>query len=122
MDEILRFGAVGVIATLVHFGTLLVGVEQAGFSPVLMNGIAFCLAVGVTYFGQSVWVFRNQQRSMPQIVRFGVSVLVGLLGNMAIMAIAVNILHQHYAVGFFTALIVVPAATFVLNKFWVFRR
>lgn len=122
VDEILRFGVVGILATLVHLGVLTAGVEQAGVSPVLMNGIAFCLAVGVTYFGQSIWVFRNRERSTAQFMRFGVSVLAGLFGNMAIMAVAVKLMHQHYVVGFTAALIIVPAATFVLNKFWVFGK
>ena len=122
VDEILRFGVIGVLTTLVHLGVLTAGVEQAGVSPVLMNGIAFCLAVGVTYFGQSIWVFRNRERSTAQFMRFGVSVLAGLFGNMAIMAVAVKLLHQHYAIGFTAALIIVPAATFVLNKFWVFGK
>lgn len=62
--EILRFGTVGILATLVHFGTLSVGVAIADLSPVLMNSVAFCFAAAVTYSGQSFWVFRIKHRNL----------------------------------------------------------
>ncbi|MGB3146839.1 MAG: GtrA family protein [Paracoccaceae bacterium] len=118
--EIIKFAVVGVTATLVHYGILSAGVDGVGISPVLMNGIAFSVAVLVTYFGQSYWVFQVRRRSAAQLGRFGVSVIAGLIGNMAIMAIAVNGFGLPYHYGFIAGLIIVPATTFLINKFWVF--
>lgn len=118
--EILRFGVVGVCATLVHLGLLRLGVDRLGLPAVVATGIAFCVAVAVTWTGQTLWVFPGVRRGPAQAARFGVSVIAGLLGNMAIMALAVNVLHLPFEWGFAAGLIVVPAATYVLNKIWVF--
>ena len=122
IEQVLRFGVVGIITTLLHLGVLTTGVEWAGVPPVWMNGAAFCLAMWVTYIGQSTWVFHNRTRSTTQFMRFATSALIGLFANLAIMAIAVKLLHQHYIVGFSLALVLVPTTTFILNKFWVFGR
>ena len=120
--EILRFGIVGVIATLVHFGMLRLGVEWLGIPAAPANGLAFSVAVGVTYFGQSVWVFLDPVHSFGRLRRFLLSVLGGFLANVGIMALAVQVLGLHYLVGFVAALTIVPTATFIINKFWVFRK
>ena len=118
--QLLRFGVVGIAATLVHLGTLRLGVERAGIPPAIANGIAFSAAVGVTYLGQALWVFRRSDHSLARFRRFAVSVLGGLLANVGIMAFAVQVLGLHYLVGFVAALTLVPAGTFVVNKLWVF--
>jgi len=120
LNEALRFGVVGIAATGVHLATLTAGVELAGIPPGLMNGLAFCAAVSVTYFGQTLWVFRVARRHALQTMRFAVSVLFGIFANMAIMTAAVHLVHVPYIYGFIAGLLLVPAATFILNKFWVF--
>lgn len=121
--EILRFGVVGVAATLTHFLVLTLGVEELGLEPTLANGMAFCVALLVTFFGQSLWVFRGHVGINAAILaKFGVSLLAGLAGNMAIMALCTRGLGLPYQVGFIAGLVIVPLASYVLNKFWVFRR
>lgn len=120
--EILRFGIVGVGATLTHLGLLRVGVEWFGASPVLANGLAFCVAVLVTYFGQSRWVFRSHGHDIARLRKFLLSVCGGLFLNVGIMALTVQVLGLNYLVGFVSGLVIIPAVTFVINKFWVFGR
>ncbi len=120
--EILRFGVVGIAATVVHYLVLSAGVEHAGADPVIMTAIAFLCAVGVTYAGQSIWVFRVRSHDATRMVRFGISVFGGLAGNVAIMGTTVNLLRLDYNIGFIAGLIMVPAATYLLNKKWVFAK
>lgn len=121
LSEIARFGAVGLAATAVHFAVLRAGVEILGLPPVAMNGFAFLCAVSVTYVGQSVWVFRRPGLSRARLMRFAASTLGGLVGNVAIMALAVGPAGLPYEAGFLLALCLVPAATYLANKLWVFR-
>ncbi len=121
--EILRFGCIGVAATLTHFLILSLSVERLGLDPTIANGLAFSIALLVTFFGQSFWVFRGHDGLGPVVIgRFGVSLLLGLAANMAIMAICTRLLGLPYQAGFVTGLLVVPVLSYVLNKFWVFRR
>ncbi len=122
VKEIGRFGVVGVGATLVHFAVLTLAVEQTRIPPSLANGLAFLCALSVTYLGQSLWVFRHRSRhGADQLARFGVSLGIGMLANVAIMAVSVHALGLGYRVGFVLGLILVPALSFVINRYWVFR-
>lgn len=122
LREIARFGIVGVLATLTHFVMLYLLVERAGLVPSLANGAAFLCAVAVTWLGQSRWVFAGHGTTSPaKLLRFAVSLAVGLMANVAIMAIVTEGLGLGYRVGFLIACLVVPALSFVMNKLWVFR-
>jgi putative flippase GtrA len=118
--QIVRFGVVGVLATLVHYLVLHFGADRLGISPVIMTGIAFCVAVCVTYTGQTLWVFAVKPFELVQLFKFGISVISGLIGNMAIMAFVVNGLGGGYQAGFAAGVVLVPVFTFVFNKYWVF--
>jgi putative flippase GtrA len=120
LGQIARFGVVGLLATATHYLILAVGTDVYGQSPVLMTALAFCCAVLVTYAGQSLWVFRVRRHDVGQALRFGISVLAGLLGNVAIMYLVVERLGGRYQAGFLAGVILVPLLTFVLNRTWVF--
>ncbi len=120
--EVLRFGAVGVTATLVHFLVLNACVQGAGMPPVPATGIAFCAAVCVTYLGQSLWVFRQPLYAPGRLQKFAVSALGGLLANMALMALLSDMLGMNYNIAFALCLAIVPGAQFLVNKLWVFGR
>lgn len=123
LHEILRFVLVGGMATLVHFTVLSLAVERGDLDPALANGAAFLSAVGVTFLGQSLWVFRGHGRlSLPKILRFAISLAAGFATNVTIMAVATRILNLDYRVGFLAGLVVATGLGFVLNKFWVFGR
>jgi putative flippase GtrA len=119
--ELLRFGAVGLAATAVHFALLTLLVEAAGLPPPAANGAAFLGALGVTYLGQSLWVFPGRSRHGPrQMLRFAASLAIGFGANVAIMALSVQVLGLGYRAGFVLAVLLVPALSFVVNRFWVF--
>ncbi|WP_168201375.1 GtrA family protein [Qingshengfaniella alkalisoli] len=118
--EALRFGVIGVSATATHFLVLTAAVELLGIAAAIANGLAFLVAVMVTYFGQSYWVFRNPSHNLARLQKFISTAVGGMLANVGIMAVTVNILDLPYQLGFVVALLVVPIATFVISKFWVF--
>lgn len=121
--EIARFAVVGVLATLTHFVILYALVEHVGLSPSLANGTAFLCAVCVTWMGQSRWVFAGHgHTSMAKLLRFAVSLTVGLLANVAIMLFVTEGMTLDYRIGFAIVSLVVPVLSFAINKLWVFRR
>lgn len=122
MTEILRFGAVGLAATATHYLILRLAVEQLEIPPSPANGMAFLCALCVTYLGQSLWVFQERSRhGTGQMLRFTVSLGLGFLANMGVMAVSVHGLGLEYQGGFLLGLFLVPALSFVLNRFWVFN-
>lgn len=122
LAEIARFAATGGAATLVHLSVLVIAVEVAGLAAAPASGLAFCVAVTVTYLSQSYWVFRDPDHTLVRVRKFLITAVGGIVANVALMAAIVDWLGLHYGVGFVAVLIVVPTATFVVNKFWVFQR
>jgi len=120
--QLLRFGIVGAGATLTHLTVLSAGVELLRLSPVAANALAFCSALGVSYSGQSIWVFRVAGHGQTQVRRFLVSAVGGLLANAGLMALITGPLGWHYLAGFAAVTTLVPFGTFLANKFWVFAR
>lgn len=108
-------------ASLVHFLLLNAGVRLVGIPPAPANGVAFLAAVNVTYFGQSLWVFRRPGLCFTRIRRFGMSATGGLVANVALMALFVDGLGWNYNLAFAFLLLIVPAVLFCVNKCWVFR-
>lgn len=120
--EILRFGIVGLAATATHYVILRLAVETLAVPPTPANGLAFLCALSVTYLGQSLWVFQERSRhGTAQMLRFTVSILIGLFANMAIMALSVHALGLTYQGGFLLGLFLVPILSFVVNRLWVFN-
>jgi len=118
--EIVRFGITGVLATATHYLVLSTLVELAGVSPTLANGAAFCVAVGVTYAGQSLWVFKVRSHGLMQVQKFLLTAMGGLLANMGLMALLNRGIGMDYRIAFVIILFVVPLGTYLINKFWVF--
>lgn len=120
--EVVRFCTVGLTATAVHFLILTLTVEQLAIPPSPANGLAFICALLVTYLGQSLWVFSERSRhSAAQILRFSVSLGVGMITNVGVMALSVHGLNLSYQTGFTIGLILVPVLSFPINRFWVFK-
>jgi putative flippase GtrA len=122
LRQLVRFGVVGIAATAVHAALLLMLVELAALGPMPATALAFSAAVMVTFMGQSFLVFQNISMAPRRILKFLATALGGLIGNVAIMGLFAEILRLHYLIGLGVALTVVPTATFLLSRFWVFRR
>lgn len=118
--QFIRFALVGVAATLTHALALTVLVETLLVDATLANGLAFVVAVQVTYWGQRLWVFRRAPTDASGLVRFAVTAAIGLGLNVAIMALAVDGLQLDYRIGFAAALVAVPLVSFILSRKWVF--
>ena len=116
----LRFGVVGVLATLVHTAVFAVGIELVHIEPVAANAIAFGVAVLVGYALNRGWTFAHRAEH-GRLWRYAVGALIGLGCNSAIMYLAVHRMHWSPYIGLVIALVMVPPLSFALNQFWVFR-
>lgn len=115
-----RFALVGAAATVTHALALTLLVEALGVNATVANGLAFALAVQVTYWGQRLWVFQRKPANALGLVRFAITAGVGLMLNVGIMAIVVDGMQLDYRIGLGLALLAVPLISFILSRKWVF--
>jgi putative flippase GtrA len=116
---LLRYAAVGGLATAAHWGLLAALVEWFGMAPWLASGCGAVLGAQVAFVGNRRYTFGHQGPLWPAWWRFmGTAVLGGVVG-MAIVAAGVALgLHYLWAQAVATAAGLL--LTFAVNRIWTF--
>lgn len=118
---VLRFAVSGGLATVTHVVTFVVLVEYLAVRPVSAAGIAFVVAIFVSYGMNYHWTFSVTGPHRVLLPRFFLVALLGLVLNIGITYVVVDVAGYWYGYALLLVLLVVPAMTFVLSKLWVFN-
>ena len=118
----LRFGVVGVLTAVIHYGLLYLGVEVSKLPPTLASSIGFIISVAFNYYMHYHWTFGEPAPHGRTFWRYLVMVSCGFLLNGAIMFCGGMIGSLHYLIVQAIALIAVVLWNFVVSNIWVFRR
>jgi putative flippase GtrA len=119
--EINVFAVVGVIATACHYATALGAHHFLALAPMSATFAGYVASVGVSYFGNSLFTFRRPALHGPQFIRFAVISLAGLAINQTIVFITTRRFGWPFYEALIPVVLIVPASTFVMSKFWAFR-
>ena len=124
IEQILKFGVVGIIATVIDFGVLYVLSQPLGMDPVISAGISFCVSLVFNYVASMRYVFthREDMSRSREFVIFLVLSLIGLAINEAIMAAGVAVLGNSALAVMGTkvlATVIVMVWNFVSRKKWL---
>ena len=115
------FGSVGLVAALVHL--LVFEALRHVFRPELANFGGFVVAFGVSFVGHRQLSFTDAQTSVQQsLVRFMVTAIAGFVTNeLCFMALIHNLRWADWP-ALIAALVLAAGQTFVLSRWWAFRR
>lgn len=117
--EGLRFGMVGIGATLTYFAVSLAAQWLWG-RPLLSSSLGYVASVGVSYFGHGSFTFRTGRPHRTTGPRFvAVSLVVFVCTNLIVLAVT-GPLGQPFIVAATTVVISIPLFTWVLGRLWVF--
>ena len=124
IEQILKFGVVGIIATVIDFGVLYILSQPLGLDPVLSAGISFCVSLEFNYAASMRYVFthREDMSRSREFVIFLVLSLIGLAINEAIMAAGVAVLGNSALAVMGTKVLataIVMVWNFVSRKKWL---
>lgn len=124
IEQILKFGVVGIIATVIDFGVLYVLSQPLGMDPVISAGISFCVSLVFNYVASMRYVFthREDMSRSREFVIFLVLSLIGLAVNEAIMAAGVAVLGNSALAVMGTKVLataIVMVWNFVSRKKWL---
>lgn len=115
------FALVGVAATAVQVVVSLLVHARLGTPKLAATLIGYLCAVGISYLGNSRLTFRKRALHGPQFVRFLTISSAGLAVNLAIVFASTQWLGWSYALAQVPVVAIVPAATFLMSRFWAFR-
>ena len=124
IEQILKFGVVGFIATVIDFGVLYILSQPLGMDPVISAGISFCVSLVFNYVASMRYVFthREDMSRSREFVIFLVLSLIGLAINEAIMAAGVAVLGSSALAVMGTKVLataIVMVWNFVSRKKWL---
>lgn len=123
IGQVVRFGMVGAAAAATHFVVAVACVRGLSLDPQLANVVGFLIAFALSFLGQWRWTFGAHAAPLARALpSYFLVALTGFAAN----ALAYRWLLTHtplrYDVALALVLIAVAAMTFVLSRFWAFRR
>ena len=119
--EINLFVLVGVLATACQVGLSLAAQRFLGVEAMVASLIGYAGSVGVSYLGNSRFTFRRPALSGTQFAKFATISLTGLTLNLSVVFVCTHELGWALWMAMIPVVLVVPASTFVMSKFWAFR-
>ena len=118
--QLLRFGVVGVIATFVDVGVLVILKELLHVDVLLASAISFCVSVTVNYILSMAFVFkRKKQSKLKEFIIFVLLSVGGLCFNQLILWVGVKLTSVYYLIVKLCALVIVPIYNFITRKIFL---
>jgi len=122
LEKFFRFGVVGVLTAVVHYGLLYTGVEVLQLDATLASSLGFVVSVVFNYLMHYNWTFGDPAPHGKTLHRYLVMICCGFVINALGMYIGERWLTLHYLLTQALALVVVVVWNFTVANFWVFRR
>ncbi|WBL33204.1 GtrA family protein [Sinirhodobacter sp. HNIBRBA609] len=120
VGQLIRFGGVGGIATLVHVLMAMALQGPLGLPPLQANFGGFCAALLISYIGHARITFDADLRHAPQFVRFVTIALIGLATSSTTVWLIDTRLGAGFGIAMAAVAVLVPLMTFVTLRLWVF--
>ena len=118
IQQILKFGVVGVIAFLIDYGLLYVFTEWCEIYYLVSSIMSFSISVVFNYIASVVWVFdvNKKYSKLRNFVLFVVFSVIGLGINQLIMWLGVEKLNIYYMIVKLGATAIVMVWNFITRK------
>ena len=117
----LWFLATGAFAALTHLGVF--ALTQHRLWPELANASGFAVAFFVSFAGHRRLSFHDAGTTLAQsFQRFGATALAGFATNEAVFVLLLRVAGWAAMPALLAALVVAAGQTFLLSRYWAFRR
>lgn len=122
MIQLAKYIVVGVANTLLGYAIIFACMYLLGLSAEISNVIGYALGLVISYVMHRNFTFNSTQRRTTEVVRFVVVFAVAYLLNLGTLMLLIHHLQVHEAVAQVVAGVVYVGASFVMQKFYVFRQ
>lgn len=124
MEQIVKFGIIGVLATLLDFILMIIFKEVFGINEVLASTISFSISLIFNYFCSMKYVFESRE-DMSKKKEFNIFVILSLIGlilNTFIMWLMVDICGIFYIISKVFSTCIVMIWNFVSRKIFLEKK
>ena len=120
ISQFFKFGVVGVIAFIVDYLSLYLLTEFLNVNYLISSIISFLLSIIVNYILSIKWVFDiKKKQSFKDVIIFTLLSTIGLLINLLVMYLSVEVFKIHYMIGKLIATFIVMIWNFVTRKMFL---
>lgn len=121
--QLIKFGIVGVIATLIDLAVLMLLKEFMHVDVLVASAVAFSVSVIANYILSMLFVFKGSENSkVKEFIVFVALSIGGLLLNQFIMWLGTEIMTAYYLLAKVFALVFVPIYNFVTRKIFLEKK
>ena len=121
--QLIRFGIVGVIATIVDVGLLVFLQEVVHIDVLVASALSFSVAVVVNYILSMLWVFKSKGESrIKEFIIFVSLSIGGLLITQLVMWLGTEVMSIYYLAVKIFAIIFESAYNFVTRKIFLEKK
>jgi putative flippase GtrA len=120
LQQFISFAGVGVVATGLQYGVLIVAVEWLHMNAVLGSCSGFVVSAALNYWLNYHFTFRSQKSHAVAGSRFSIVAAVGLALNAGAMAALVELFKWPYVLAQLVTTALVLLWTFFGNRVWSF--
>ena len=121
--QLIKFGIVGVIATLIDLAVLMLLKEFMHVDVLVASAVAFSVSVIANYILSMLFVFKGSENSkVKKFIVFVALSIGGLLLNQFIMWLGTEIMTAYYLWVKAFALVFVPIYNFVTRKIFLEKK
>ena len=118
--RIVRFGFVGVIATLIYAVVAYLSAKGRWVGPLTATTLGYAAAFVVSYFGHLRCSFSVAPDHRVYLWRFVLVTAVTFGFSLCVTWVVTDVMRLSYAIAIFTVAIFVPPTSYLCNRFWVF--
>jgi putative flippase GtrA len=90
LQQMARYGLVGVANTAVGLGTILALQNLAGIDPFAANPIGYAVGLATSFLLNRIWTFRARDRAAERLVRFLLAFGVAYGANLLTLALLIE--------------------------------
>ena len=120
INQILKFGVVGVIAFLIDYGLLYILTEYANIYYLISSIISFTVSLIFNYILSIKWVFDvTKKQTYKEVFVFVVLSVIGLGINQLVMYLGSDIMHIYYMLTKLVATAIVMVWNFITRKIFI---
>lgn len=120
MHEIIKYGLVGVINTIIGYGVFLIAYEWAKFSPEMANAIGYLFGLCAAFILNKIFVFNQREISFVESVRFLIAFMLAFGLNQAMLIFLINYSPVPVEVAQIFAMAIYTVLFYLLSKYFVF--
>ena len=120
INQILKFGVVGVIAFLIDYGLLYILTEYANIYYLISSIISFTVSLIFNYILSIKWVFDvTKKQTYKEVFVFVVLSVIGLGINQLVMYLGSDIMYIYYMLTKLVATVIVMIWNFITRKIFI---